>query len=81
MIDFEQHKIDPIKCIFAPREEFDGRALLPELREHIGETVYLVASWQMDDQDKYPGEWALVAKGGLIFGRTWIASGDFKYDN
>lgn len=68
----------PVKCTFTPRESYKGVSLQDNLWQHIGKQVTLTALWQMGDEDPYPGEWALSAAplGGLIFGRTWIASGD-----
>ena len=78
-MDWEQHKYGAaVECIFTPRETYNGRAMLPEMAEHAGKTVSLLALWPMGDADPYPGEWALGAadRRSEVFGRMWIASGD-----
>jgi hypothetical protein len=78
-IDWEQHKYSAgAECIFSPRETFQGRAMLPGLAAHAGESVRLIALWKMSEDDPYPGEWALGApdRCSLVLGRAWVASGD-----
>lgn len=78
-VDWSHHRSAPgLLCRFTPREIWRGNRLRPELREYIGCVLRLRAEYRMDEEDPYPGEWALTsAKDGLpVFGRAWIASGD-----
>lgn len=79
-MDWEHYRFEPIEVIFAPRKEYAGRPMRPELEQHRGEKVKVFALWPMDESDPYPGEWAISCKhpesGHDIFGRLWIASGD-----
>ena len=62
---------------FTPRYTYMGRFLKPGVLPHYGESIEVVPLWQMDETDKYPGEWALGRKDySDIFGLAWIASGD-----
>jgi len=75
MSDFMQFK--PVKVKFTPRPEFEGMAIHPDVVQYIGQEVTVVPMFMMDDDDKYPGEWALTNEENKgIFGRLWIASGD-----
>ncbi len=81
MINWEEHRIEPVECIYTPRDQYRGRTLLPGHKELTGQRIKLVALWLMDEDDPYPGEWALTSAGNndplyKIFGRAWIASGD-----
>lgn len=77
MINWADHKIEPVECIYTPREQYRGRKLLPGHKELTGRRIELVALWLMDDGDPYPGEWALASPYSYrVFGRAWIASGD-----
>lgn len=77
MINWADHKIKPVECIYTPREQYRGRKLLPGHKELTGRRIELVALWLMDDDDPYPGEWALASPDSYrVFGRAWIASGD-----
>lgn len=78
-MDWGKHKVgEGVECTFTPRTAYKGRPMLQGMEEHAGQTVRLIALWQMDDNDPYPGEWALGAadRRSEIFGRMWIASGD-----
>ena len=62
---------------FTPRPQCGKRLLLPELEQHIGTVLLCRIAWQMDNDDPYPGEWAIAGPlGEELLGRTWIASGD-----
>ena len=81
MINWEDHRIKPVECIYTPREQYLGRELLPGQKELTGRHIKLVALWLMDEDDPYPGEWALTSlkernKIYRGFGLSWIASGD-----
>ncbi len=82
MINWEDHEIEPVEVIYTPRDTYRGRELLPGQKELTGKRIKLVALWLMDEDDPYPGEWALTSGGetcaGLmrVIGRSWIASGD-----
>lgn len=78
-MNWENHQYgEGVECIFIPRETYEGHETMPGIKEHIGEKVKLKALWLMDETDPYPGEWALGLSDGhsMVFGRTWIASGD-----
>lgn len=77
--NWDHHKKTSVRCAFTPREKFQGKSVRPELLEHSGKPLWLVALWKMGEADPYPGEWALgrvddVRNG--IFGRAWVANGD-----
>ena len=81
MINWEEHKIKPVECVYMPRDTYRGRALLPGHKDLIGQRIKVIALWLMDEDDPYPGEWALCAADTRdplfkVFGRSWIASGD-----
>jgi hypothetical protein len=66
-----------VRCRLTPRETYDGRPVRDDVRPFIGTDATLVPLWPMDDDDKYPGEWALGAPDySDVFGRAWVASGD-----
>lgn len=79
-IDWEKHKYgEPVACIFRPRQQFKVNPVKPELAKLAGQRLRLNALWLMDEQDKYPGEWALGSNKGhedVLPGVIWIASGD-----
>ena len=82
MINWVDHRINPVDCVYMPREQYKGRELLPGHKELTGRRIKLVALWIMDENDPYPGEWALTSGGETcaevyrVFGLAWIASGD-----
>lgn len=78
MINWEAHRYCiPVAVTFSPRESYNGQAAMPDLLARAGEALQVVPLWLMDDDDPYPGEWALGAPGGgELLGRSWIASGD-----
>ncbi len=77
------------RCRIAMRPLYNGNPVKPELQGLQGQEFLLRAMWLQDDQDTYPGEWAmgdahiasdpilrlLSASGGHL---TWIASGDVE---
>lgn len=73
----ELQTFDCIDCILSPRPEYKGLQCYPELLAAAGERLTLRVLWDMDENDKYPGEWAVErVDRELIHGRSWIASGD-----
>jgi hypothetical protein len=78
-IDWGAHRFgDGVEVTLTPRPVYAGRDLLPVMRENAGARITVVPLWLMDEDDPYPGEWALGSPhgDGDIFGRGWIASGD-----
>ena len=80
-MDWEQHKVKPVKCIFTPRPDYNGRPVRPEHAAKTGLELELVAMWKMDGDDPYPGEYALSTNDSCkalveVLGVSWIASGD-----
>ncbi len=80
-INWENHRITPVKCIFTPRPTFKGRDVRPFLVEKTGMELELIAMWLMDRDDPYPGEYALSTPDSCwLLNRAlhvqWIASGD-----
>jgi hypothetical protein len=79
MIDWAQHLHTgrAVRVLFAPRVQHNGNALLPGMQAFAGEALDLTPLWLQDDDDPYPGEWALgTADHGFVLGRAWISSGD-----
>ncbi len=71
------------RCRLAIRSEYEGNPIKPECVDHNGKEVVLSASWLMDEDDKYPGEWAMTSvefDDPLLkeMGIGWIASGDLE---
>lgn len=82
VIDWENHRYyNGVKCIFTPRETWEGNGLKPGAKELIGTEMFLSTAWLMDD-DKYPGEYALEGADQRTVDMlheleaTWVASGD-----
>lgn len=81
-VEWEHHRYsDGVLCEFRPRAEYKGRATKPGLTEKAGARFVLRALWLMEDDDAYPGEYALSTVdscGGLMktLGIAWVASGD-----
>lgn len=81
-VDWEQHRYgDGVLCEFRPRAEYQGRTTKPGMAEKAGTRFVLRTMWLMDDDDPYPGEYALStidSCGGLMeqLGIAWVASGD-----
>ena len=79
--DWEKHRFgNGVLCEFRPRETHRGHPLRPFLARKAGTQFVLMTLWLMDDDDPYPGEYALSTKGCKQLmeqlGITWIASGD-----
>jgi hypothetical protein len=80
MIDWKQiafeHKT--IKVRFTPRPQYKDRAALDGILQHSGQIIEVTPLWLQDDEDPYPGEWALGSPkvSESLFDRVWIASGD-----
>lgn len=74
---------EKVLCEFRPRPEYRGKVLKPELADKAGQLILLSKLWLMDEDDPYPGEYALGSAFGSLglmremFGVAWLASGDF----
>ena len=80
-IDWDEHRYgDGVLCEIKPRETYQGRQLKPGISQKEGMQFVLVALWEMDEDDPYPGEYALSTKGCKqlldALGIAWISSGD-----
>lgn len=81
-VDWEAHRYgEGVLCEFRPRAEYRGCELKPGLAEKAGTRLVLRTMWLMDEDDSYPGEYALSSVdscGGQIkpLGLDWVASGD-----
>lgn len=67
----------------APRETYKGRPQKPGMSALAGREMVLSAMWLMDENDPYPGEWALGDTGKTrelesAAGIPWVASGDVE---
>lgn len=68
------------------RKTYQGRELKPSMELIDGKIMLFEASWLMDDDDKYPGEWVMTpveeSEDRTIMlrdvGIAWIASGDLE---
>lgn len=84
MIDWSQRRFgQSVRCRITTRPEFNGRQAKPEALAIDGQVLELTPLWLMDEDDPYPGEWALGEPGMLAVngklqsaGIGWIASGD-----
>lgn len=84
MIDWSQKQFgQAVRCRITTRTEFNGRQAKPEALAIDGQVLELTPLWLMDEDDPYPGEWALGEPGMLAVngklqsaGIGWIASGD-----
>jgi len=63
---------------FKPRAEYRGRTLRPSLLQFAGRELIVQTWWMMNDDDRYPGEWALGRPSGHghridvdLFERPW----------
>ena len=72
------------KCKVKLRPSYDGRPLKDGAKALDGKILILQADWVQDDDDQYPGEWALssiyfnelsMITGGAV---SWISSGDVE---
>jgi hypothetical protein len=84
-VDWADHRYTPgVPCILLPRRYIDGEEvrIKPSILPHIGKPVMLRRAWRMDEDDKYPGEFALepadeaTRKLFREMNCTWVASGD-----
>lgn len=79
----EIEQFDHYKCKVKLRPSYDGRPLKDGANALDGKTLILQADWVQDDDDQYPGEWALSSisydlheiTGGAV---SWISSGDVE---
>lgn len=83
VFDWSAHRTSGVQCRIKVRPAFRGSPALPCFLEKNGTELTLVAVWLMDEDDKYPGEWALSTDStcrGLYesIGISWIASGDVE---
>lgn len=71
-----------IDCTFTPRESWQGAGLKPGAEKLKGREMCLSVAWLMDEDDKYPGEYALEGADDQTrdllhsLDATWVASGD-----
>jgi len=79
---WEMHRYGTgVEVELAPRPVYRGRAAIPKLLALAGTRLWVRPLWLMDENDLYPGEWALGHPNRIsdvIAGRFWIASGDVK---
>ena len=84
-IDWDQHRWSggpSVSCIFTPRATWRGNPMKSQLIPLMGEEMFLVSSWRCQDDEKYPGEFALEGADDRTRAMlreaevTWIASGD-----
>lgn len=54
----------------------DGWEVRPEAEALDGTRYTFMASWVMDDDDPYPGEWAMTFEDPGATSLLWVASGD-----
>ncbi len=81
MIEIQQ--FGKYRCRVAMRSDFEGRPIRPKCEGKDGSECILQAGWLMDEDDPYPGEWAMACQNwddGLMkdMGISWIASGDLQ---
>jgi hypothetical protein len=73
------HTRRPVRVVFAPRAEHNGRCLLLGMQAHAGTHLDLVPLWLQGESDPYPDEWALGHVDYTeVLGRAWISSGDVR---
>jgi hypothetical protein len=69
-------------CTVEPRPSFKGAILKDEAKRMAGKCFILQAYWLQDENDPYPGEWALGDNHELgryeDFDLAWISSGDVR---
>ena len=85
MINWNEHRYtacNPVRCIFTPRETYKGRALKPGVASLAGKEMLLQVMWQCDEDENYPGEYALEGADDATkellrsVNIGWVASGD-----
>lgn len=79
--NWEQYRSIPVRCKITMRETYNGNRIKPECLPLQGKELNLVSLWKMDNEDPYPGEYALTTPNSCrelyeLGGITWIASGD-----
>lgn len=73
-----------VRVMLRSRPTYKGRAVKPGALALDGQTFDLMVGWLMDEDDPYPGEWALVPRDRETSLRLyeadmgWIASGDVQ---
>lgn len=79
-MELEYHK--NYTCIIKVRPLYKGCKVM-ECVTVLNERHYIMKPlWLMDDEDPYPGEWAMSCeKYHEDSGRSWIASGDLRITN
>lgn len=78
---WEWDQFDVALCRIKPRPMYDGRPVKQSALLREGMLVQLTALWQCEEDERYPGEWALALPVGDTFsvlGCGWIASGDVE---
>lgn len=56
---WEEHYHNPVLCKIMPRELFKDQPVKPKVKACRGYLVNLICLWPQEDEDKYPGEYAL----------------------
>lgn len=84
--DWQNHQLwsgSHVLCRVVIRKEYKGRQIRPEALAIDGMEIELMAGWMMENDDPYPGEWALqpavrLSEQADLFQLAvgWIASGD-----
>lgn len=82
-IDWEQYRLgNSITCTFKPRSTWNGASVREGIQALVGKQMQLTVCWKMDNDDKYPGEYALEGADEETrvmletIPITWVASGD-----
>jgi hypothetical protein len=79
---YRWHTGKSVQCVFNPRPTWGGQPLKPGMEELRGRTMLLTVCWKCEDDEKYPGEYALEGADPDTIDLlrsvnvTWIASGD-----
>lgn len=63
-----------------PRQNLEGMTVRDSFKD-VDDTVSLYPAWIMDEDDPYPGEWAMYHPTNYLYntyGVMWIASGDLE---
>lgn len=81
MSDIERY--ETYKVLVKLRPTWRGQPLKQRVAELQGQTITVEAGWLMDEDDQYPGEWAMLVSEEVIdkYHISWIASGDLEILN
>ena len=83
-ISKQLNPLNTYNCRINPRPSYNGRGLKESVELFKGKIMLLTCMWLMDEDDKYPGEYALLPTSEedikLFYhaDMTWIASGDIE---